>query len=48
MQVSRPKLKKLLYFRKELEKSAKPTKKSPLKKFLVSYYVFAIFTAVKH
>ena len=48
MQLSRPKLKKLLYFRKELEKSAKQTKKSPLKKFLVSYNVFAIFTAVKH
>ena len=40
--------KKPLYFRRDLAKSEKQTKKSPLKKFLVSHDVFTIFTAVKH
>ena len=45
MELSSPKLIKLLYFWWELEK---PEKKSALKKCFVSYDVFAIFTAVKH
>ena len=48
MELSGRKLKKLLYFRRELAKPEKQTKKSALKKFLISYDVFTIFTAVKH
>ena len=41
-------LKNFIYFRRELAKPEKQTKNSDLKKFLVPYNVFAIFTAVKH
>ena len=41
-------LKRFLYFRRELVKSEKQTKKSALEKFLVSYDVFAMFTLVEH
>ena len=47
MKLSNLKLKKLLYFRSELAKPQKQTKKPPLKKFLVSYNVFVIFKSVK-
>ena len=45
IELSSLKLKKL---RRELERSKKQTKKSGLKKFLVSYDVFTIFTTAKH
>ena len=48
MVLSSPKLKKLLYFRRKLANPKKQTKQTALKKFLVSYDVFAIFTSVKH
>ena len=40
-------LKNFLYFKKQLAKPEKETKKSALKKLLVCYDAFAIFTAVK-
>ena len=46
MELSSHKLKELLYFRRELAMSENQTKKSPPKRFFVSY-VFTIFTVVK-
>ena len=49
MELSALKLKKLLYIPggNYLQRPEKQTKKSALKKFLVSYDVFTIFKAVK-
>ena len=48
MELSSPKLKNFVYFRRELAKPELQTKKFALKKFLVSYDVSATFTPVKH
>ena len=41
-------LKRILIFQEEYPNPGKQTKKSALKKFLVSCEIFVIFTAVKH
>ena len=48
MELSSPKLKKLLIFQEGICKAPKTNKKSAPKKFLVSCDIFVIFTAVKH
>ena len=48
MELSPPKLKKILIFQERTHKVLKTNKKSAPKKFLVSCQVFIIFTAVKH
>ena len=48
MELSSPKLKKLLKSQEGTYKASKTNKKSVPKKFLVSCDVFVIFTAVKH
>ena len=48
MGISSPKCKILLIFQEELPMPQKTNKISAPKKFLVSYDVFVIFTAVKH
>ena len=47
-ELSSPKLKKLLIFQVGTCTKPKEQKKSALKKFLVFYDVFTIFTVVKH
>ena len=48
MQLSSHKLKKLLISQEGTYKPEKQTKKSALKKFLIAYDVFIIFTAAKY
>ena len=48
MELSSPKLKKSYISGRNLSDLKNKQKKSVLKKYLVSYDVFAIFTAVKH